>query len=81
MAQSCHALMEFREQHPEVCLEWMRDSNYIVICESDNLEVLVDKPVKKSYFLEPDLDNRMTAVVLEPIEESRKICAGFRLAK
>jgi peptidyl-tRNA hydrolase len=87
VAQSCHAIAAFGEEHSEINREWMRTSNYIAVleCENENaLLNLINKAdkfgVKFSMFLEPDLNNELTAVALEPCQASKKLCSSFRLA-
>ena len=53
IAQSCHALREFIEIHPEIDKAWYKDSNYLVILSVNNefsLELLIEKgPEFKSW--------------------------------
>lgn len=64
----------------------METSNYICILETsaDRLMELISKAnendIRYSIFREPDYDNAITAVALEPDEKSKKICSNFRLA-
>lgn len=87
LAQSCHAVAEFGREYPDVFLEWQDVSNYIAVLEcKDEKELLslIDRADKKrirfSVFFEPDLDNEITAIALEPGLESKKLCSSLRLA-
>lgn len=87
MSQSLHAFREFISQHPELESEWYKKSNYICILSANNefdLNVLIEKcmlhNIKFSIFKEPDYDNALTAVVLEPGDKSKKITSNFPLA-
>lgn len=87
MAQSCHAATTFFNEYKEVANAWIFHSNYIAIleCEDENALIkLADKADKKdikfSVFFEPDMDNEITAIALEPGTISKKLCSNFRLA-
>lgn len=73
LAQSGHALRLFVDQHPVVDKEWYETSNNLVVLGVPNeteLAKLADDldsyGVKVSSFREPDLDNEMTAIAVEP---------------
>ena len=87
MAQSCHAVLQFREEHPEIAIKWMKESNYICILSvinEEKLKELIAKTIKDdveySVFIESDLDNTITAVVLSPGKKSKRLCSNFPLA-
>ena len=86
IAQACHACFEFAWQHHDTTLEWMQSSNTIVILETSQAKLaktLVkskELKIRHSIFVEPDLNDLMTAIVLEPGELTKKLCRGFRLA-
>jgi peptidyl-tRNA hydrolase len=86
-SQLCHAMREFVAQHPEIDQEWYRNSNYLALLEVPNetdLRILVekadDKKLRCSVFHEPDRDNEMTAIALEPGIASKKLLSSLRLA-
>lgn len=63
----------------------MQESNYICILEtneslSDLIRNAILKGINFSHFKEPDLDNIITAIVLEACDESRRLCSRYRLA-
>lgn len=87
LAQSVHAMREFVEEYPEIERVWYKNSNTIVILSVDTVDdlyYLVDKAseldIKFSRFFEPDLGNELTAIVLEPSENSKMLCRGLKLA-
>lgn len=72
-AQLCHALRAFVEEHPAVDREWFTTSNTLVCLEAktqDELHALVSKArsqgIPVSEFVEPDLDDALTAVAIGP---------------
>jgi len=44
------------------------------------ISVLHQHSVKYSIFNEPDIDNQVTAIAIEPSEQCRKICKNLPLA-
>jgi vancomycin permeability regulator SanA len=82
-AQCCHALRQFVSEHKERELKWFTTSNYLVLLETDWLEQIVflakTNGIKYSCFYEPDLDNLLTAVALEPGVKSKKMCSNLKL--
>lgn len=85
--QSMHALRQFTAEHPEVDLEWFQSSNYLgllSVCNEEELHKLVEKAtdlgIKHSIFREPDIGNEITAIALEPSQQSKKLCSGLKLA-
>lgn len=74
-------MVEFNLKYPEITKEWHDSSNYIVILESNDLTKIIGKfNGRMAKFEEPDMENMITAIVLEPEEESRRICRGLKLA-
>lgn len=85
--QSTHALRQFTAEHPERDREWFENSNYLGLLSVANEECLHElvtqaelKGIKYSIFREPDIDNQITAVALEPGNKSKKLCARLKLA-
>ena len=84
--QSAHAGIQFQHEHPEVAKQWYYKSNYLVFLTVENeneLEKLVAKAklrdITVSEFREPDIDDALTAIALEPSRLSKKITSGLPL--
>ena len=87
MTQSLHACVAFTQLYPEIIQEWTRLSNYIVVLsvkdESDLIKLstkLSCENINFSSFTEPDINNQVTAICIEPCDRSRRICSNFPLA-
>ncbi len=87
LAQSTHAAIQFAQEHSEIHQEWFKQSNYLCMLAANNeaeLIQLIDKAIaqniKFSIFREPDIDDQITAIALEPSIKSKKICSNLRLA-
>lgn len=85
--QSCHALRQFTEEHPEIDKAWFDKSNYLALLSVDNeqdllnlIEQAENLNIKFSIFREPDIDNAITAITLAPCDASRRICSKIKLA-
>ena len=76
--------MHWMKEHTIIANEWMNNSDYICILESENLNQLIEKvlinDIGFSIFREPDLDNEITAIALSPCDKSKKICSNLKLA-
>lgn len=73
--------------YPEQDLRWFNESNYIALLSvpSENDLIHLFKKASSlgvccSLFREPDIDNEITAIVLEPGKKSKKLCRGLPLA-
>jgi uncharacterized lipoprotein YddW (UPF0748 family) len=84
--QSSHALIDFILKYPADALMWHKDSNYLAqlsVPDEDALYKLLEKArargIKVVPFFEPDLNNQLTAICLEPTEESRKLTSSLPL--
>jgi len=87
IAQSCHAMRQFTEEHPELDSEWFAVSNYVAclsVPTEKDLEDLLrraqEKGIPASSFKEPDIDNQLTAIALAPGDAARRLCSSCRLA-
>lgn len=84
--QASHASIEFIYQHPEISKEWYDISKYLVFLSVKNQDELIELTKKLSQngilfskFYEPDLEDELTAVALEPSNMSRKIVSNIPL--
>ena len=85
--QSIHALPEFAKEHPETYQHWYNTSKYIALLSVKDehhiknlIRKLNEKGIKYSIFLEPDIDNQVTSVSIEPSEEAHHVCKRLPLA-
>lgn len=85
--QSIHAGIQFVFEHPEFAQIWYQKSNYLgflSVANEEELKLLIEKAsekgIKFSVFREPDIDNQITAIALEPSSASKKLCSRLRLA-
>lgn len=86
--QSGHAGIQFQYEHPEIAKNWYNNSNYLIFLSVENedeLKQLIDKAkqknIKISIFREPDLNNEITAIAIEPSLKSKKLTSGLKLMK
>ena len=84
--QATHAAIEFIFEHPEIAHDWYKISKYIVQLSVNNQEELLELSDKLSWkgilfseFREPDLDNELTAIALEPSEKARRVVSSMPL--
>lgn len=82
-----HALQEFAIQHAQINKLWHKESNYLAfLAAKDEADLfnLAEEATKKginfSLFREPDIDNQLTAIALEPGIKSKKLCRDLKLA-
>lgn len=85
--QSIHAGIQFVFEHPEYAKCWYENSNYLGFLSVENeqeLNQLIERArsqeIKFSIFREPDVDNQITAIALEPGNKSKKLCSNLKLA-
>lgn len=85
--QSIHAIPEFIKEHPEAYKRWYENSNTLALLSVPDehhlrnlVKYLAQKGIRYSIFNEPDIDNEMTAVAIEPHTEAYKLCKSFPLA-
>ena len=85
--QACHAARAYAHAHPEIERRWFDESNHLAVLSVPNeraLENLIEKAERRgityAVFREPYLENRVTAVALEPGDTGRRLCSGLPLA-
>lgn len=86
-AQSTHAAFSFWDEHPELARTWHHASNYLVILavpDEPSLQSLLEKArdlgLVHTAVREPDYNDQLTAVVLGPCDEARRITSSLPLA-
>lgn len=74
-------------EHPDIDKEWFEKSNYLgllSVANEQELIALIEQAVAHgiafSIFREPDIDNQITAIALEPGRKSKKLCSKLSLA-
>ncbi len=84
--QSTHAAINFVFEHPGRAGPWFRESNYLVQLEAKNEQELLRlieqcelKNIKYTAFTEPDLDNQITAIAVEPSLATQKLVSSLPL--
>ena len=84
--QAGHAAIDFQHQYPETSKFWQKNSNYLVyltVKTEQELFKLLRKAeslgIKVTTFFEPDIDNQLTAIALEPSQLSKKVTSSLKL--
>lgn len=87
MVQSAHAVAKFTIENPEISREWHEVSQYMAVLSVPNETTLLkfmgkamERGITVSAFVEPDLNDEVTAVAFAPGNHSRKLLANLRLA-
>lgn len=85
--QAIHAGIQFIFEHPEYAKEWYDKSNYLGFLSVANERELLSLAenasalgIAFSIFREPDIDDQITAIALEPGVKSKKLCSKLPLA-
>ena len=82
LAQTAHC--SFEATQLTLYEEWHRDSNYICILVSEDLEKLYEslrlQGIETLAVYEPDLDNLLTAICIEPTDVGQKALRKLKLA-
>ena len=85
-AQAIHGAIEFVLTYPELTKNWHDISNYIVVLGLNNKYELfnlynkaINKDIKCVKFIEPDLNDEITSIVLEPGINSKRLCSNIKL--
>lgn len=81
-AQAIHAFRAFVGEYPVLEAFWHEEHNNIVVLQDDDIEGLVERlraaGFRLSTFREPDLDNELTAICVEP--NARRALSNLSLA-
>lgn len=83
--QAMHAMREFTAEHPETDLSWYQTSNHLALLSVRDevaLTRLVEqaqrREIRVSLFREPDRNNELTAIAIEP--RGKSLCRHLPLA-
>ena len=84
--QASHAAIEFIYEHPQLAKDWYNNSKYLVFLSVNNQKDLLELTEKLSWkgilfskFYEPDLDDELTAITLEPSSRARRVVSSIPL--
>lgn len=84
--QSSHAAINFIFEHSARAGPWFKDSNYLVMLSVENetnllklIEKCEAKKLAYTVFQEPDLNNAITAIAIEPSEITQKLVSNLPL--
>lgn len=87
LAQAVHAAFHFSLDWPAITRAWLEDSNFlVVVAVPDGLELAAlgilaaEEGIAMTTVHEPDLNNILTAIALEPGRVARRLCAQLPLA-
>ena len=87
IAQACHTLRQFTEEHPNLDRQWNEDSKFLVVLSvKDELALrrkaqdATDLGISYAVWREPDIDNEVTGIALAPGKESERLCSQLPLA-
>lgn len=85
--QCIHAVTEFYQEHPALHQNWQKFSKAITLLavkNEDELKILIkqltEKSIPLSIFIEPDINNQVTAIAIAPSLEAKKLCSSIPLA-
>ncbi len=83
MAQAVHAGFQFAQRYPHLHEYWFHESNNVAVLQTADLEQLADRleeaDLRVCRFHEPDLDDKLTAIAVEPA--GRRALRKLKLAK
>lgn len=86
--QASHSTIEFQYEHPKVAKDWIINSKYLIFLTVENEEELYrlknkasEKEIKYTTFHEPDINNQLTAITLEPGIVAKKLTNNLPLLK
>lgn len=81
--QATHSSLLFAQEFPQIFREWSKDP-YLALLSVKNeqeLYTLISKleksKIKFSVFKEPDINNQITAICIEPSDKSRRLTSSL----
>lgn len=87
LTQTVHAMADFSISHPREFQQWHSSSNYLAclsVKDEQSLQALefklLSEGIKHTTFREPDIQNQITAIAIEPSDRAKRICSSFPLA-
>ncbi len=86
VAQTVHAALGFAVKYPKLVEVWDRISKYLVcvsVRDENELKKLANKcsarDLRFFVFKEPDINNEITAIAIEPSEMTQKLISNYPL--
>lgn len=86
LIQTIHSAIDFQHEHPMLSKIWNTQSNYLAslaVKDETELENFIqkfsDKNLLFTVFREPDINNSITSITIEPSEMARKLCSNLPL--
>jgi hypothetical protein len=84
--QAAHAAIDFQHAFPHEAKQWHDSSNYLIFLTVENEDELkrlilksAERCIKLTPFREPDINNELTAIALQPCEATRKLTSSLPL--
>jgi len=84
--QAGHSAVEFQHQYPDISKKWLNESKYLIYLSVPGEKELIELisklkkfNLKHSIFKEPDLNDQITSVCIEPSEKTRKLTSSLPL--
>lgn len=85
--QPAHALAEFAMTYPEIFADWHKNHKNLVILSvpseaalQELFTIAQERGIKGVDFREPDINDELTAIALEPSDETYKLVSSLSLA-
>lgn len=81
--QATHAALLFAQEFPQIYEQWSKDPYLALLSVKNEQELtnLISKleksSIKFSTFREPDIDNQITSICIEPSDASRRITSSL----
>jgi len=87
ICQSIHSAIDFIFKFPFLSYLWHKRSNYLASLSVQDepaliqlISILKSKGIRHSVFREPDIDNQITSIAVEPSAKAQLVCQGLPLA-
>lgn len=82
--QAGHSSIQFQHEHPDIAKNWHNNSKYLIYLSVENEQSLIKLisklekfKIKFSVFREPDIDNQITSICIEPSDKTRRITSSL----
>lgn len=87
IAQAIHAKDKFSMEHPAINNAWYEQSNYICVLQVADEDALftiknraLSLQIRCVSFSEPDRNDELTAIAIEPGSITKELCKNLKLA-